>query len=209
MRGLNTLAEPCSLTGFGRLVLSTACPTSKANLTHSANEKYRTSDLPIGSDEPPEEPSRPEKPTVVKSFLPSAKELGVSNAVYYLHSLAHVELNAIDLAWDTMLRFGKNMPTDWFSDWLHVASDESRHFLRLDAALKDLKSSYGELPAHSIVWDGARSTKADLAERLVIGNLVQEARGLDAGNLLGATPSHNDVNTNHCTKSWSFFFFWS
>ena len=26
-------------------------------------------------------------------------------AVYRLHNLAHVELNAIDLAWDTVVRF--------------------------------------------------------------------------------------------------------
>lgn len=46
-----------------------------------------------------------------------------------LHNLAHVELNAIDLAWDTVARFAHvGLPPTFFADFAHVADDESRHF---------------------------------------------------------------------------------
>ena len=37
--------------------------------------------------------------------VPSPKESGLPLNVYMLLNLAHVELNAIDLAWDTVARF--------------------------------------------------------------------------------------------------------
>jgi uncharacterized ferritin-like protein (DUF455 family) len=108
-------------------------------------------------------------------------EYGVSHAVYLLHGLAHVELNAIDLAWDTAIRFGDSMPDKWFQDFLSIAVDESRHFGWLTARLEELGSFYGALPAHRIVWDAADVSKASRRERLAVGQLCQEARGLDAG----------------------------
>lgn len=46
-----------------------------------------------------------------------------------LLNLAHVELNAIDLAWDTVARFAHvGLPSAFFDDFAHVAVDESRHF---------------------------------------------------------------------------------
>lgn len=48
-----------------------------------------------------------------------------------LHNLAHVELNAIDLAWDTVVRFSPYLDVlghGFFIDFAHVADDESRHF---------------------------------------------------------------------------------
>lgn len=50
---------------------------------------------------------------------------------YMLHNLAHVELNAIDLAWDTVVRFSPYLELlgdRLFTDFAHVADDESRHF---------------------------------------------------------------------------------
>ena len=46
-----------------------------------------------------------------------------------LLNLAHVELNAIDLTWDTVARFAHiGLPAAFFDDFAHVADDESRHF---------------------------------------------------------------------------------
>ena len=48
-----------------------------------------------------------------------------------LHILAHIELNAVDLAWDTVVRFSKDsdvLDHQFFADFAHVADDESRHF---------------------------------------------------------------------------------
>lgn len=50
---------------------------------------------------------------------------------YMLHNLAHVELNAIDLAWDTVVRFSpfiEILGEGFFADFAHVSDDESRHF---------------------------------------------------------------------------------
>jgi uncharacterized ferritin-like protein (DUF455 family) len=51
-------------------------------------------------------PARPSKPELVNPLaMPKAKTSGVPQPAFMLHQLAHVELNAIDLAWDTVARF--------------------------------------------------------------------------------------------------------
>lgn len=63
--------------------------------------------------------------------IPSPKNLGIPLNAYMLHNLAHVELNAIDLAWDTVVRFSPYLDVlghGFFIDFAHVADDESRHF---------------------------------------------------------------------------------
>lgn len=105
--------------------------------------------------------------------------------MYLLHSLAHVELNAIDLCFDTMVRFERSLPSsqldEWFDDWLSIASDEARHFEMLHDRLVSLGYSYGCLPAHDIIWKSTDASKHVLRERLALGQLVAEAKGLDAG----------------------------
>ncbi len=44
-----------------------------------------------------------------------------------LHTIAHIEYSAIDLALDAALRY-KDMPKAYYEDWLEVANDEVRHF---------------------------------------------------------------------------------
>ncbi|OSX73172.1 hypothetical protein BU14_0371s0006 [Porphyra umbilicalis] len=138
-------------------------------------------------DPPPPTPARPAAPTIV-AHPPSAKDSGVTAEVFYLHSLAHVELNAIDLAADTLSRFAAPpSPSDppppraFITDFVRIAADEARHFGWLSARLAALGVAYGDLPAHGLVWASADATRTDLAARLALGQLVQEARGLDAG----------------------------
>ncbi len=46
-----------------------------------------------------------------------------------IHALAHIELNAIDLALDIVARFcGQPVPRSFFDGWMMVATDEARHF---------------------------------------------------------------------------------
>ena len=46
-----------------------------------------------------------------------------------LHAVAHIELNAVDLHWDIIVRFSKTrLPTGFFDDWVQAASEESKHF---------------------------------------------------------------------------------
>lgn len=63
--------------------------------------------------------------------MPAPKNSGFPLNAYLLHNLAHVELNAIDLAWDTVVRFSpytELLGEGFFADFAHVADDESRHF---------------------------------------------------------------------------------
>ena len=95
-----------------------------------------------------------------------------------LHALAHIELNAIDLAWDLIARFGEaGLPRAFFDDWVAVAAEEAEHFALLTARLASLGSAYGELPAHDGLWEAAVATAHDLLARLAVVPLVLEARG--------------------------------
>ena len=97
-----------------------------------------------------------------------------------LHAIAHIELNAIDLALDMVARYAHyHLPFDFAKDWLSVANDEGKHFLLLADRLEALGSFYGELNAHDGLWEAAIQTKDDLLGRLAIAPLVLEARGLD------------------------------
>jgi uncharacterized ferritin-like protein (DUF455 family) len=97
-----------------------------------------------------------------------------------LHALAHIELNAIDLAWDIIARFsGEKLPRGFFDDWSGVAAEEAEHFALLDARLQALGGAYGDLPAHDGLWEAAAATAHDLIARLAVVPLVLEARGLD------------------------------
>jgi len=100
-----------------------------------------------------------------------------------IHSLAHIESVAIDLAWDLVARFGPSIPEkhrlDFVKDWAIVAEDEARHFLMWSNRLIDLKSMYGAVSTHSALWDTAWATSGDVLERLAIEHMVLEARGLD------------------------------
>mgnify|MGYP001482617265 CR=1 FL=1 len=97
-----------------------------------------------------------------------------------LHAIAHIELNAVDLALNMARRFTKTqLLVDFYHDWLGGADDEAQHFLMLSDRLADLGAAYGDLPAHDGLWQAADATKHDLLARLAIAPLVLEARGLD------------------------------
>lgn len=115
----------------------------------------------------------------------------MSSNIFHVHGLAHVELNAIDLCFDTILCFGDGVWGDeWVSDRVSVANDEGKRFPWLEQRLRELEYFYGALPAHAMVWKGAEMSKVGGMERLVIGQLVAGARGLGAdprlaGSLVG------------------------
>jgi uncharacterized ferritin-like protein (DUF455 family) len=97
-----------------------------------------------------------------------------------LHALAHIELNAIDLAWDLVARFASTgLPRGFFDDWVYVAAEEACHFELLTTRLAELGAGYGDLPAHDGLWEAAVATADDLLARLAVVPLVLEARGLD------------------------------
>ena len=96
-----------------------------------------------------------------------------------LHSLAHIELNAIDLAADVVWRFA-GMPEDFYRQWAQVAREEALHFQLLRDHLRSMGHDYGDFPAHTGLWDMAEKTRHDVLARLALVPRTLEARGLDA-----------------------------
>jgi uncharacterized ferritin-like protein (DUF455 family) len=112
--------------------------------------------------------------------MPRRRRAGSPQARFaLLHALAHIELNAIDLALDIVGRFGAAMPPAFTTDWLQVAAEEALHFLMLERRLRRSGGGYGDLPAHDGLWQAATATAPDLAARLAVVPQVLEARGLD------------------------------
>lgn len=138
--------------------------------------------LPLGNAAPPPRPARPVRPVLLAPRrMPKRRNFGSpSGRIALLHALAHIELNAIDLAWDIVARFaGEGLPRGFFTDWVGVAVEEARHFELLAARLGDFGACYGDLPAHDGLWEAAAATADDLLARLAVVPLVLEARGLD------------------------------
>ena len=149
----------------------------------------RTLSLRLPSDPPvPDRPGRPEKPELVAPRLVKKRSLHTQNGrIALMHALAHIELNAIDLALDIVARFcTERVPMSFFDGWMTVAFEEAKHFSLLRNRLKSLGSDYGALPAHDGLWQAATQTSNNLHARLAIVPLVLEARGLDV------TPSLRD-----------------
>jgi len=113
--------------------------------------------------------------------MPKRRHFGSrAGHIALLHALAHIELNAIDLAWDIVARFaGSGPPRAFADDWAGVAAEEAEHFALLAVRLEALGGEYGELPAHDGLWEAAAVTSHDLLARLAVVPLVLEARGLD------------------------------
>ncbi|XP_023645042.1 uncharacterized protein LOC17896679 [Capsella rubella] len=175
-----------SLADLGALVLSTADPLSKSHISHLAFSRWRRENLPVGSiSHLPSSPARPAKPLLVATNeVPNPKDSKLPLNAHMLHNLAHVELNAIDLAWDTVARFSPFFDVlghNFFDDFAHVADDESRHFLWCSQRLAELGFRYGDIPANNLLMRECEKTSNNVAARLAVIPLVQEARGLDAG----------------------------
>ena len=124
-------------------------------------------------------PGRPERPLLVAPRDLAQRGLGTSEGrVALIHAVAHIEFNAINLALDAVYRF-RDMPDDYYADWLSVAADEARHFELLAARLAGLGHRYGDLPAHNGLWEAACRTADDCLKRMALVPRVLEARGLD------------------------------
>lgn len=133
----------------------------------------------------PVRPGRPARPHLVGAReVPRRAVASQAGRVGLLHALAHIELNAVDLALDIIGRFAASSELGeeagaFVASWLSVAQDEARHFGMLAGRLAELGSSYGALDAHDGLWQTAEASRHDLLARLAIAPLVHEARGLD------------------------------
>jgi uncharacterized ferritin-like protein (DUF455 family) len=153
-----------------------------------ATKALRASSLPAtgftGADddliEPPGVPGRPERPQLVPHTELKQRSLKTPEGhAALLHAVAHIEMNAINLAADAVWRFA-GMPDDYYREWAQVAREEAYHFGLLAAHLNDLGYAYGRFPAHNSLWEMAERTKHDVLARMALVPRTLEARGLDA-----------------------------
>ena len=175
-----------TLTEMAVEVLTTADGRAKTALSHQHAAAWFASrksehPIPVGTATPPLRPARPEKPELLDPRdVPRRRPGSVQGRMAILHAVAHIELNAVDLHWDIIARFGHiPMPIGFYDDWVKSADEESKHFNLVCDCLEAMGSHYGALPAHAGMWRAAEDTAEDLFGRLAVVPMVLEARGLD------------------------------
>jgi len=125
-------------------------------------------------------PGRPDKPELVPPLnVPRRKMDTAQGRVSLLHSLAHIEFNAMNLALDAIWRF-PDMPQQYYGDWLQVAKEEAYHFSLVQGHIQSLGFSYGDFPAHNSLWEMVERTTDAVIARMALVPRTMEARGLDA-----------------------------
>jgi uncharacterized ferritin-like protein (DUF455 family) len=158
-------------------------PADKLRLTHAAWQAL-LADVwhPEPASPPPESlgaPGRPARPRLVPQRQVPHRGLGTPEGrAALVHAIAHIEFNAINLAWDAVYRF-RGFPADYYRDWASCAHDEARHFAMLEDRLAELGHAYGDFDAHNGLWEMAEKTAHSDLARMALVPRVLEARGLD------------------------------
>ena len=158
-------------------------PAKKVSLTKALHKQVVESETinreAVDTPLPTPVPGRPDKPELVDPTSVKHRKLTTPEGrAGLVHAVAHIEFNAINLALDAVYRF-REMPDQYYRDWLLVAAEESKHFSLLQARLEKLGYHYGDLPAHNGLWEMAVKTDHDVLIRMALVPRVLEARGLD------------------------------
>ncbi len=173
MENIFSIAEKCLYETGGAQILP---------LTHQAKHALNDGYLSFqsnGAIKPIDKVVFPEKPEWMAPHKMPKRRLNsdVGRAAFF-HALAHIEWVAIYLAWDIIYRF-RDLPDQFYHDWLTVADEEASHFELLRQHLLPMGCDYGDLSAHGGLWEHAVDTADDLLARLAIVPRCMEARGLD------------------------------
>jgi uncharacterized ferritin-like protein (DUF455 family) len=177
-------ARNCDANLFARAryCLDTADIGEKLAATAAAAADFVNGSLTLnepGAPLPIVAPGRPARPQLVSPrHLPHRGLGSAEGRAALVHAVAHIEFNAINLAWDAVYRF-RGMPADYYADWVSVAADEARHFTLLQARLHELGYAYGDFDAHDGLWEMAVKTSESCLQRMALVPRVLEARGLD------------------------------
>ena len=172
-----------SLFDAARACLDAGSVDDKPAMTLAAAEAFAAGALVMPANAaapaPIRMPGRPATPRLVHPRDLPRRGFGSNEGrAAFIHAVAHIEFNAIDLAWDAVYRF-RGMPAQFYSDWVSVARDEARHFRMLRTRLLALGHDYGDFDAHNGLWEMAEKTAHDGLARMALVPRVLEARGLD------------------------------
>lgn len=142
-------------------------------------------------------PGRPLRPELVPPQKVTYRSVNSeAGKAALIHSIAHIEFNAINLALDIIWRFA-HLPEEFYRDWLRVAKEEAYHFSLVREHLRNLGYEYGSFTAHNSLWEICEKTANDLLARLALVPRTLEARGLDVSpviqNKLASVNDHEGV----------------
>lgn len=181
-------SEPDTATATGLYAAAADClatvdPQAKCVKTRAYAAAFFADALRPEADAPPPAPirfpGRPERPRLVHpKHLPKRGLGSAAGRAAFLHAVAHIELNAVDLAWDAVYRF-REFPPEFAADFVRTADDEARHFGLLVARMAELGHGYGDFDAHNGLWEMAEKTAHSALARMALVPRVLEARGLD------------------------------
>jgi uncharacterized ferritin-like protein (DUF455 family) len=131
-------------------------------------------------------PGRPARPVLQNpQHVPQRSVHTDKGLAALVHSVCHIEFNAINLALDAVWRFA-GLPEAYYQDWLSVAYEESTHFVLLQNLLNQMGYAYGDFAAHDGLWSMCEKTAGDVLARMALVPRTLEARGLDATPLIQA-----------------------
>jgi len=178
--------DPAALHARARACIEEPEPERKLEATLELAREIRGGALrpPVdpGETPPPAPIPSPGRPASLRLVPPTRvprRRLGrAEGRAHLLHALAHIEFNAVDLAWDAVYRF-RGLPERYYRDWAGVAAEEAAHFVLLRRRLREFGYDYGDLPAHDGLWRMAVATAGDPLLRMALVPRVLEARGLD------------------------------
>lgn len=193
---------PASLADAARAIVSANETSRKVWLAKAAAKAWFAGSLSFGrlsaGRAMPDRPGRPERPPLLPPRqMPKRSTAGDKGRIALLHSLAHIELNAVDMTWDLVGRFvHADVPRVFFDNWVQVGLEEAKHFEMVERRLAEVGAAYGDLPAHDGLWQAAQATGHDLLARIAVVPLVLEARGLDVSpGMIEALTAAGDPRT--------------
>lgn len=162
--------------------IQASLPAEKISTSYHTASLWENKELSLERHNPIlefKEPGRPEKPELVPPRELNRRKISTKEGqAALIHSICHIEFNAINLAWDAVYRF-QDMPDAFYDDWVKVAKEEAYHFELLSEHLSSLGYSYGDFSAHNGLWESALTTAHDPMVRMALVPRVLEARGLD------------------------------
>lgn len=171
-----------SLFNLSRTCIEQRDPVEKVGLSRRTAVLWRAGALSLDREanvDPECNAGRPQRPRLVAPRdLPRRSLATPEGHAALIHSIAHIEFNAINLAWDAVYRF-RDMPAEYYNDWVRVADEEAYHFSLVSDHLQTLGFSYGDFDAHNGLWEMAQKTAHDPLVRMALVPRVLEARGLD------------------------------